>query len=37
MENIEAYLKACMQLGLRSSDLFNTPDLFNEKNMNLVR
>jgi hypothetical protein len=36
MENIERYLQACKELGLRDSDLFNTSDLFNEKNMNLV-
>jgi hypothetical protein len=36
MENIERYLQACRELGLRDTDLFNTSDLFNEKNMNLV-
>jgi hypothetical protein len=36
MENIERYLQACKELGLRDSDLFNTSDLFNEKNMNFV-
>jgi hypothetical protein len=30
------YLKACESLGMRGSDLFNTSDLFNEKNINLV-
>jgi hypothetical protein len=36
MENIEHYLKACSELGLHQQDLFNTSDLFNEKNVNLV-
>jgi len=36
MENIEAYLEACRSLGLRSTDLFNTVDLFEEKNISLV-
>lgn len=36
MENIEHYLKACIDLGLHQQDMFNTSDLFNEKNVNLV-
>lgn len=36
MENIERYLKACSTLGLADIDLFETSDLFNEKNINLV-
>lgn len=36
MENIEHFLKACTELGLHQQDLFNTSDLFNEKNINLV-
>jgi hypothetical protein len=30
------FLKACEKLGMRDTDLFNTPDLFEERNMNLV-
>ncbi|KAL6063216.1 Transgelin-3 [Balamuthia mandrillaris] len=33
MENINAYLTACEQLGLRKSDCFMTVDLFEAKNM----
>jgi len=36
MENIEHFLKACSELGLHQQDLFNTSDLFNERNVNLV-
>lgn len=36
-ENIQEYLKACTTLGLRTTDLFNTVDLFENKNMNVVR
>jgi len=35
-ENIQAYLKACVALGVRESDLFNTVDLYENKNINLV-
>eukprot|EP00339_Tiarina_fusa_P001689 CAMPEP_0116999016 /NCGR_PEP_ID=MMETSP0472-20121206/1886_1 /TAXON_ID=693140 ORGANISM="Tiarina fusus, Strain LIS" /NCGR_SAMPLE_ID=MMETSP0472 /ASSEMBLY_ACC=CAM_ASM_000603 /LENGTH=550 /DNA_ID=CAMNT_0004698343 /DNA_START=38 /DNA_END=1686 /DNA_ORIENTATION=+ len=36
MENIGNYLKACITLGLPKTDLFDTPDLWDKKNMNLV-
>ena len=36
MENIETYLRACLQLGVPQQDLFTTPDLFNAKNMGAV-
>ena len=36
MENIGNYLKACIALGLPKTDLFDTPDLWDKKNMNLV-
>jgi len=36
MENIQNYLNGCRQLGLPQSSLFNTIDLFEEKNLNLV-
>lgn len=36
MENIEHYLKACSSLGIPHMDLFETSDLFNEKNINSV-
>jgi len=36
MENIQAYLKACSALGLHNSDLFQTVDLFENKNLNVV-
>jgi len=29
-------LKAAKQLGLRDTDLFNTPDLFDQKNLSVV-
>jgi len=35
-ENIQSYLKACRELGMRNTDLFDTPDLFDSKNVNLV-
>jgi len=35
-ENIQSYLKACRELGLKNTDLFETSDLFEEKNINLV-
>lgn len=36
MENIAAYLKACVQLGLSAYDCFNTVDLYEEKDINVV-
>lgn len=36
MENIQNYLHACAAMGIRATDLFNTVDLFEEKNMNQV-
>jgi len=36
MENINNYLKACSTLGLATSDLFQTIDLFEAKNMTSV-
>ncbi len=36
MENIAAYLKACVQLGLKQADCFNTIDLYEGKDINLV-
>jgi len=36
MENIDHFLKACTALGVHQSDLFNTVDLFEEKNLSLV-
>jgi len=33
MENINNYLKSCSALGLAASDLFQTIDLFEAKNM----
>eukprot|EP01132_Coremiostelium_polycephalum_P007427 gene7427-9129_t len=36
MENIGNYLHGCLALGLKKTDLFDTPDLFEEKNINLV-
>jgi hypothetical protein len=33
MENINAYLTACQNWGLKSSDCFQTVDLFEQKNM----
>ncbi|KAL6073520.1 Transgelin-3 [Balamuthia mandrillaris] len=36
MENIGNYLKGCEALGMRQTDLFNTVDLFEEKNLHLV-
>lgn len=36
MENIESFIKGCTTLGLKQSSLFNTLDLYEEKNMNLV-
>ncbi|GAM18668.1 hypothetical protein SAMD00019534_018430 [Acytostelium subglobosum LB1] len=36
MENIANYLNGCRSLGLKPSDLFNTSDLYEEKNINLV-
>ncbi|KOO21673.1 transgelin 2 [Chrysochromulina tobinii] len=36
MENIDAYLRACLQLGVPQQDLFTTPDLFNAKSMGAV-
>jgi hypothetical protein len=36
MENIEAFLKGCAQIGLNQTSLFNTLDLYENKNMNLV-
>lgn len=36
-ENIQNYLRGCKELGLPESSLFNTIDLFEEKNVNMVR
>lgn len=36
VENIGNFLKACEKLGLHKSDLFDPPDLFEGKNLNLV-
>jgi len=36
MENINAYLAGCRNLGLSSVDLFQTVDLYEAKNMSLV-
>ena len=36
MDNINHYISACEKLGLRSSDLFAAPDLWEEKNINIV-
>ena len=36
MENIGNYIKACISLGLPKTDLFDTPDLYDKKNMNVV-
>ena len=36
MENISAYTKGCLVLGLSPSDVFHTVDLFEAKNLNLV-
>lgn len=36
MENIEAYLKGCRELGLPDLENFNTTDLFEEKDLGLV-
>jgi len=36
MENIGNYLKACVSMGLPKTDLFDTPDLYDKKNLNLV-
>jgi hypothetical protein len=33
MENINAYLNACQTWGMKSSDCFQTVDLFEQKNM----
>jgi hypothetical protein len=35
-ENIQNYLHGCKELGLPESSLFNTIDLFEEKNVNMV-
>ena len=35
-ENIGHYLKAINGIGIQSSDLFETPDLYEKKNLNLV-
>jgi hypothetical protein len=35
-ENISCYLNACSSLGLATHDLFQTVDLYEEKNMNQV-
>lgn len=37
MENIRSYLKAATDLGLNSLSAFDVPDLYEEKNINLVR
>jgi hypothetical protein len=36
MENIASYLAACRDFGVRDTDLFQTVDLFEAQNMNLV-
>eukprot|EP01132_Coremiostelium_polycephalum_P007426 gene7426-9128_t len=36
LENIQNYLKACSQLGLQDTNLFNSIDLFENKDINLV-
>eukprot|EP01087_Luapelamoeba_hula_P022944 TRINITY_DN8355_c0_g1_i1.p1 TRINITY_DN8355_c0_g1~~TRINITY_DN8355_c0_g1_i1.p1 ORF type:complete len:1335 (-),score=374.38 TRINITY_DN8355_c0_g1_i1:61-4065(-) len=36
MENIERYLKACRAFGMRETELFNTVDLYEKKNMSGV-
>jgi len=36
MENINAFLSGCTRIGLPPSDLFQTVDLYEEKNMNQV-
>ena len=33
MENINAYLQACQSWGMKTSDLFQTVDLYEQKNM----
>lgn len=35
--NIHQYLQACSKIGMKESDLFEPPALFEEKNVNLVR
>ena len=35
-ENINYFLNACRKLGMRESDLFNTADLFEKRNMTAV-
>lgn len=36
LENLHYYLKGVAAYGVASSDLFDTPDLFEEKNLNMV-
>ena len=36
MENIGNYLNACLTLGLKKTDIFDTPDLYEKKKMRLV-
>lgn len=36
MENISSFLRACRALGVSEHDLFETVDLFEEKDMNVV-
>eukprot|EP01100_Stratorugosa_tubuloviscum_P012111 TRINITY_DN55_c0_g1_i1.p1 TRINITY_DN55_c0_g1~~TRINITY_DN55_c0_g1_i1.p1 ORF type:complete len:140 (-),score=64.82 TRINITY_DN55_c0_g1_i1:133-552(-) len=36
MENINAYINACSLLGMKTTDLFQTVDLFEAKNMTAV-
>lgn len=36
LENLGNYIKACFSIGLQPTDLFDTPDLYDEKNINLV-
>ncbi len=35
-ENIQSYLKGCVEVGIPSTSLFNTIDLYEEKNINNV-
>jgi len=36
MENIAAYLAGCSKLGMKTHDLFQTVDLYEAKNLNIV-
>lgn len=36
MENLDRYIKGCVELGMSGTELFETNDLVNEKNLSLV-